>query len=510
MFSFFSEAMTPVLQRGAECASGCQERATVAAFPETGRLVPQEQEASLVASETLGGDYYPAPRSVVKKVRGLPEIDYPSPLVVKNTFIEADLRGLSSLDGFLEVREIRSCPSSGVCGIPAGTGSLTPLGEEEWHDAEEEPENETADERAPVKPVRESRPLEADGSAKSRSTSAGESSPQSMHSDAETSLGVVTPGASPTLRDDAVVGGLPADDLPAYVFPASRPVARARPGLPEFDYPSPFSIKNTFIHTGIAQPVSLDGFYQEREIRSCPVSGAGSILESVLGSRLLDPIEDVETSGPMHALDGLLDAAAVEAACVPQGIPPPPIVPPMLPMLQPAQELPMVPPPPLAAPVLAVQEPRSMPPPPPQQAPVLPVTEPLFTPPGPLAVPMTAPAVMPAVALPETLPVLQPAFQQQQPPPLLPPAMLPHEHPAPGHIALDQLPFLGSPALPTRGSAMHHFGDCKPCAYAFHKGCGNGVDCQFCHLCPPGELKRRQKVKRSTQRMQQATLRSGC
>merc|ERR1712226_718270 len=108
-------------------------------------------------------------------------------------------------------------------------------------------------------------------------------------------------------------------------------------------------------------------------------------------------------------------------------------------------------------------------------------------------------------ALPATAPVLQPLMQPEQlQPPLLPPALLPYDQPAPGQMALDQLPLLGSPGLPTRGSAMHHFGDCKPCAYAFHKGCSNGVDCQF---CPPGELKRRQKAKRSTQRMQQAVVR---
>jgi len=48
--------------------------------------------------------------------------------------------------------------------------------------------------------------------------------------------------------------------------------------------------------------------------------------------------------------------------------------------------------------------------------------------------------------------------------------------------------------LPTKGSTSHHLGACKPCAF-FHKegGCKSGVDCGFCHLCPPGELKLRRK-----------------
>jgi len=56
-----------------------------------------------------------------------------------------------------------------------------------------------------------------------------------------------------------------------------------------------------------------------------------------------------------------------------------------------------------------------------------------------------------------------------------------------------QHPKLGSRELPTVGSAGHHVGGCKPCAFAHTKGCENGVNCNFCHLCEPGEKKRRQK-----------------
>mmetsp|Transcript_49644 Transcript_49644/g.115830 ORF Transcript_49644/g.115830 Transcript_49644/m.115830 type:complete len:294 (-) Transcript_49644:418-1299(-) len=45
----------------------------------------------------------------------------------------------------------------------------------------------------------------------------------------------------------------------------------------------------------------------------------------------------------------------------------------------------------------------------------------------------------------------------------------------------------------------HLKGTCKPCGYFFAKadGCRWKDTCSFCHLCPPGELKRRKKQKRA-------------
>lgn len=48
----------------------------------------------------------------------------------------------------------------------------------------------------------------------------------------------------------------------------------------------------------------------------------------------------------------------------------------------------------------------------------------------------------------------------------------------------------------SRGSALHAVGACKPCAFVFQDGCANGMDCEFCHLCDPGERKRRKKERR--------------
>merc|ERR1739848_744307 len=49
------------------------------------------------------------------------------------------------------------------------------------------------------------------------------------------------------------------------------------------------------------------------------------------------------------------------------------------------------------------------------------------------------------------------------------------------------------------GSAAHEHGECKPCAFLWKDlkkpGCQNGQECVFCHLCPPGEVKRRKKQK---------------
>jgi len=52
-------------------------------------------------------------------------------------------------------------------------------------------------------------------------------------------------------------------------------------------------------------------------------------------------------------------------------------------------------------------------------------------------------------------------------------------------------------SLPSIGSAGHRFRECKPCAFLDSKiGCVRGALCTYCHLCDPGEKKRRQKEKR--------------
>lgn len=58
-------------------------------------------------------------------------------------------------------------------------------------------------------------------------------------------------------------------------------------------------------------------------------------------------------------------------------------------------------------------------------------------------------------------------------------------------------------SLPSRGSASHAVNKCKPCAFLHtDKGCSNGVECTFCHLCEQGEKKRRQAEKLERKRRQ--------
>ncbi|CAL1171086.1 unnamed protein product [Cladocopium goreaui] len=50
-----------------------------------------------------------------------------------------------------------------------------------------------------------------------------------------------------------------------------------------------------------------------------------------------------------------------------------------------------------------------------------------------------------------------------------------------------------------RVTEAHKAGTCKPCAYFFAKadGCRWHNSCEFCHLCPPGEIKKRKKQKKA-------------
>mmetsp|Transcript_60442 Transcript_60442/g.167429 ORF Transcript_60442/g.167429 Transcript_60442/m.167429 type:complete len:258 (+) Transcript_60442:68-841(+) len=61
----------------------------------------------------------------------------------------------------------------------------------------------------------------------------------------------------------------------------------------------------------------------------------------------------------------------------------------------------------------------------------------------------------------------------------------------------DELPGPGSAELPSLGSAGHFTGQCKPCVFVSKRGCKSGTACDFCHLCGPGEKKRRQRERRA-------------
>lgn len=55
------------------------------------------------------------------------------------------------------------------------------------------------------------------------------------------------------------------------------------------------------------------------------------------------------------------------------------------------------------------------------------------------------------------------------------------------------------------GAEGHELQECKPCAFLdSRKGCLSGSACLYCHLCEPGEKRRRQKEKRRLYQKQKA------
>lgn len=210
-------------------------------------------------------------------------------------------------------------------------------------------------------------------------------------------------------------------------------------GLPDYEYPVPFFVRNTFIDAGVARPLSLDEFYEERRIHSCPVEappGLGSEdgttpLPSTLPQLPVPSMIDSFWASAMAASAAAAAATAAAAAASGFWMPPP--------------------------------------------------SNGAFCPGSPA----------PTSAVPGNS-----SF-----------SMHPPSSPAPADKApvlrlADVLvePDLGSDQLPTVGSAGHRIGTCKPCAFYHTKGCGNGTECPFCHLCAPGEKKRRQKSKWTTYR----------
>jgi len=184
-----------------------------------------------------------------------------------------------------------------------------------------------------------------------------------------------------------------------------------RAGVPEYEYPVPFVVRNTFIEAHVDRHTSLDEFFQERRIQSSPAEPKEREDE---GSHLRTPSLDLlKSPEPQHMSSAIASGAesfmtsmaAVSAFWT-----------------QPYQEVQMAP----------AQDFNAM-----QQMPcVLRLSE-----------------------------------------------------------ALQGTGQLGSNEMPTVGSAGHHNGTCKPCAFLHTKGCENGTQCTFCHLCAPEEKRRRQKDK---------------
>jgi len=213
--------------------------------------------------------------------------------------------------------------------------------------------------------------------------------------------------------------------------------------MPDYDYPTPIFVKNTFIDTPLDRPVSLDGFLHERRIQSCPVETP--IVEEE------EPVDDVAASIAPPALRRAATAgAAVIAAAAAD----------------------------TAAAVMGWWNgPQDQ-----QQQQVSQWHEPGF------ALPVHQQDFQQPPAYPFDMAA---AEQPAMPPPTAAPVLLLSEALAPPSSAV-----LGTPECPTMGSMEHWTGNCKPCAFFHKRGCSNGVQCSFCHLCDSGEKKRRQKEKR--------------
>jgi len=417
-----------------EAQSGVEEQ--VASQNESGG------ELALAMATEESAVQVPGTQKRVSVAAGLPDIDYPSPWMVRNTFIHYPCD-----DDKLGERTVHSCPNSAV--MQPGVEAQHMPAIDEVPQFAVAPEHDGIQIERPVKP---STPVtgdaaEVDGSAKSRSTCA-ETFQSGSEEDAHESNNVASPARAQEEQ--------PALDGPAYVSSSGPGLSMHSSRLPEIEYPAPYFVTNTFIHAKVGREPSLEGFYHERQLASCisAIGGSGT--------------EGEETP---HALTAAEAAAATiddQVANLPGGF------------RNPAWPFGSV----CETPTNAFN--------------MLPSDAgwPCAIPPAPVALPVVA----------------HPVQQQATfPVPPEPPAGLPAEPPS-GSAQSEETPVLmlseavpqpavGSSELPTVGSQMHRWGTCSPCAHAHsNKGCKNGVECQFCHLCEPGELKRRQKMKRMAQR----------
>merc|ERR1740129_162516 len=220
-------------------------------------------------------------------------MQYPTPelpgaesslLVVKNTFIDEQ--------HWRPTKLIHSCPASAIGDVFRSDAPCTPTAAVPGHQTQAGPEARGMRCFAGISPSGK----EQDISSRSGSTSAGSSSPESSDSETETT---VLP-----LRMQSLDEG----SLPAWALPTEDAGCTAT-SLPVFDVPSTLLVKNTFIHMcPVGRDLSLDGFFEEREIRSCPVSGIGALPGPDGNS------EELAACGPGAAYEGLLAAAATAAA----------------------------------------------------------------------------------------------------------------------------------------------------------------------------------------------------
>jgi hypothetical protein len=234
----------------------------------------------------------------------------------------------------------------------------------------------------------------------------------------------------------------------------------------KLDSLEPMVVKNTFFDTPPCRSLSLEDFVQERKSVSCPVSRNVSIEDLSLADIGLPPglrsiLEGIEgeefdaAAEPMTASLGAMSEVSNASAA-------------MLPLPPPTWEQAMLWGQPLTVPPLPAMFWE-------QQVPQLPEMTWQQTFPAPVMCPPADARFQVRLA-----DMLEPAL----------PTVLPL-------AGLEQPPMIGlMPDMPSAGSAGHYAGHCKPCVFLHTKGCGNGAQCTFCHLCPPEERKRRKNEKK--------------
>jgi len=192
-------------------------------------------------------------------------------------------------------------------------------------------------------------------------------------------------------------------------------------GLPEYEYPAPFIVRNGFIDTEEVPSMSLIEFFEERRIQSCPLAAQEQNLQSAASCSSAHELQTPECSPMHHRLYAGTRAVPSFNAVREDST--------------------------LGSPLQSMHDDD-------EDASNLQLqTEP--------------PRVL----------VLADALD------------MPETEPIECDVSSD------SNELPSLGSAGHFSGECKPCAFLYTKGCGNGLQCHFCHLCPPDEKHRRQKEK---------------
>jgi hypothetical protein len=312
-----------------------------------------------------------------------------------------------------------------------------------------------------------------------------------------------------------------------YAYPAHSS------GLPEYDYPEPLFIRNTFIENSLDKFLSLEGFYCEREIRSCPNSGlmgaplpvlreeeatettvlaaASAKVPFAKSSRLLQTFPELpELPEGTETIEADLDQSQSQGRI-------------REPAARSGREISAMGTPPGFAPegdctkttapadpqgkltgksdevkrleelIVALQAENQA-----LKASISLEGLRVGSPPvqaAPTAVLPPAPAEWAPVLLPAAGAGLVPP-----PPTVLAESVVPPAVAAAASPGGPPEPLLGSPELPTMGSAGHCAGICKPCAFFHKKGCSNGIRCFFCHLCGPGEVRRRKMLKMEQRR----------